>query len=222
MLTKTTTLLATAAVALIAATGMASAQPGPGYGPPPPQDNGYGPPPQDNGYGPPPQDDRYGPRDNGYGPSDRRGPPAGGYDDRGARNYYGDDCRNQNTAGGTVLGAIAGGVIGNQFGSGGGKTAATVGGVILGGIIGNKIASNMDCQDRQYAFRSYNRGLDGRIGQRYDWRDPRGHYGYFTPTREYRRHHRWCRDFEAGVWRHGRWNINTGTACRYDNGWHFM
>lgn len=232
MLTKTTTLLATAAVALIAASGTVSAQPGPGYGPPPPQDNGYGPPPQDNGYGTPPQDNGYGPspqdnrygpppRDDRYGPPDRGGPP-GGYDDRGARYDYGSDCRNQNTAGGTVLGAIAGGVIGNQFGHGGGKTAATVGGVILGGVIGNKIAGDMDCQDRQYAFHTYNRGLDGRIGQRYDWRDPRGHYGYFTPTREYRRHHRWCRDFEEGVWRHGRWNINTGTACRFDDGWHFM
>ena len=50
----------------------------------------------------------------------------------------------------------------------------------------------------------------------------RGHYGYFTPTREFRQHHRWCRDFEEGVWRHGRWVVNTGTACRFDDGWHFM
>lgn len=214
MLTKNKFLLATAAIALMAATGAATAQSG--YGPPPPQNNGYGLPPQDNGYGPPPPDNGYGP------PPDRGGPPPGGYDDRGARYDYGSDCRQQNHAGGTVLGAIAGGVIGNQFGSGGGKAAATVGGVVLGGIIGNKIASDTDCQDRQYAFPVYYRGLDGQIGRRYDWRDPRGHYGYFTPTREYRRHHRWCRDFEEGVWRHGRWNVNTGTACRFDDGWHFM
>lgn len=199
MLSKNKVLLATAAVMLMTA-GAASAQSGYGYGPPPP-DNGYGPPP-------PPNDD--------YGPAPDR------YDDRGARYDYGADCRQRNNAGGTVLGAIAGGVIGNQFGRGGGKAAATVGGVILGGIIGNKIASDTDCQDRQYAFPVYYRGLDGQIGRRYDWRDPRGHYGYFTPIREYRRHHRWCRDFEVGVWRHHQWNINNGTACRYDDGWHFM
>ncbi|MGN6517449.1 MAG: glycine zipper 2TM domain-containing protein [Rhizomicrobium sp.] len=138
------------------------------------------------------------------------------------RYYYGDDCHDQNRTAGTVLGAIAGGVIGNQFGRGGGRAAATVGGVILGGAIGNKIAGDMDCQDRQYAFRVYDEGLDGPIGRRYDWRDPRGHYGYFIPTREYRHHRRWCRDFEVGVWRHGRWNVNYGTACQYGDGWHFV
>lgn len=138
------------------------------------------------------------------------------------RYYYGDDCRDQNRAAGTVLGAIAGGIIGNQFGHGGGRAAATVGGVILGGAIGNKIAGDMDCQDRQYAFRVYDEGLDGPIGRRYEWRDPRGHYGYFIPTREYRHHRKWCRDFEVGVWRHGRWNVNYGTACQYRDGWHFV
>jgi surface antigen len=135
--------------------------------------------------------------------------------------YYGDDCRDQNTAGGTVAGAIIGGVIGNQFGHGGGRAAATVGGVFLGGVIGSKIAGDMDCEDRQYAFRVYDEALDGNIGQRYEWRDPRGHYGYITPTSDYRKHHRDCRDFEEGVWRHDAWQIQTGTACHYDDGWHF-
>ncbi|HEY5338700.1 MAG TPA: glycine zipper 2TM domain-containing protein [Rhizomicrobium sp.] len=224
MLRKTVMLLAVSALALTA--GAASAQQGgggyndpngppPGYnnGPPPPPDNG-GPPPPDN-YGPPPGP----PPGNNYGPPPGPPPPGPPPDQR---NYYGDDCRAQNTGAGTVLGAIAGGVIGSQFGHGGGRAAATVGGVVLGGVIGNKIAGDMDCQDRQYAFRTYNQGLEGNIGQRYQWRDPRGHYGYFTPTREFRQHHRWCRDFEEGVWRHGRWVVNTGTACRFDDGWHFM
>jgi len=138
------------------------------------------------------------------------------------RYYYGDDCRDQNRAAGTIGGAIVGGIIGSQFGRGGGRAAATVGGIILGGAVGNKIAGDMDCEDRRYAFDVYYQGLDGDIGRRYEWRDPRGHYGYFTPTREYRRHHRWCRDFEEGVWRHGEWVVRDGTACRYDDGWHFM
>ena len=90
------------------------------------------------------------------------------------RYYYGEECHEQNKTAGTVLGAIAGGIIGNQFGSGGGKAAATVGGVILGGALGNKIGSDIDCQDRPYAFRAYNDSFNGRVGHRYDWRGRRG------------------------------------------------
>ena len=39
----------------------------------------------------------------------------------------------------TVLGAIAGGVLGHQVGGGHGKDAATAGGAIVGGIVGNQI-----------------------------------------------------------------------------------
>jgi surface antigen len=136
---------------------------------------------------------------------------------------YGDDCRNQNAATGTVLGAIAGGIIGNQFGHGGGRVAATVGGVVLGGVAGNAIASDIDCDDRPAAFRVYNQGFEGPIGQRYDWRDDRtGHYGYFIPVREFEDGPYVCRDFREGVWRHDMWQEHTGTACREEDGeWHF-
>ena len=40
---------------------------------------------------------------------------------------------------GTVLGAIAGGVIGHQVGSGRGNDAATAAGAIVGGLVGNQI-----------------------------------------------------------------------------------
>jgi len=136
--------------------------------------------------------------------------------------YYGEDCHDQNATTGTILGAIAGGVIGSRFGHGGGRAAATVGGVFLGGMAGNQIAGDMDCDDRRYAFRVYSDGFDGPIGQRYEWRNPRGDYGYFTPTREYQDGPYLCRDFEEGVWRDGAWRIHTGTACRQDDGnWHF-
>lgn len=39
----------------------------------------------------------------------------------------------------TIAGAIIGGVVGNQFGKGNGKDAATVAGAILGGSIGNDL-----------------------------------------------------------------------------------
>ena len=43
---------------------------------------------------------------------------------------------------GTAIGAIAGGVLGNQIGKGDGKTAATVGGAVAGGAIGHQVEKN--------------------------------------------------------------------------------
>ena len=40
---------------------------------------------------------------------------------------------------GAVGGGAAGGVVGNQFGKGDGKTAATIGGVAAGALIGNAV-----------------------------------------------------------------------------------
>jgi len=133
------------------------------------------------------------------------------------RYYYGDECHDQNRTAGTIIGAIAGGIIGSQIGHGGGRAAATVGGVVLGGAAGNAIGGDIDCDDRPYAFKVYSEGFEGPIGVRHEWRHE-GRYGYFTPTREYRWHGRWCRDFEEGVWRNGHWVIKTGGACRNPDG----
>ncbi|HEV2561567.1 MAG TPA: glycine zipper 2TM domain-containing protein [Rhizomicrobium sp.] len=139
-----------------------------------------------------------------------------------ARDYYGDDCRDQNRTAGTVAGAIIGGIIGNSVGRGGGRAAATVGGVVLGGIAGNAIAGDIDCDDRPYAFRTYNEGFRGRIGERYEWRH-RDNYGYFTPEREYWRDGMLCRDFEETTYHHGREYTREGTACRDEDGdWRMM
>lgn len=40
---------------------------------------------------------------------------------------------------GAVIGGIAGGIIGHQFGAGGGNTAATIGGAVAGGLVGNQV-----------------------------------------------------------------------------------
>jgi len=40
---------------------------------------------------------------------------------------------------GTAIGAVAGGVLGNQVGGGKGKTLATVGGAVAGGVVGNQV-----------------------------------------------------------------------------------
>lgn len=135
--------------------------------------------------------------------------------ERGAY-YYGSDCSN-NAAAGTVLGAIAGGLIGSSASHGNG--GAVAGGVILGGLAGNAISSNMNCNDRRYAMNTYSQGFEGRIGQRYDWRNgDGGSYGNFTPTREYAHDGNTCRDYREAGYSNDRSYNRSGTACRHDDG----
>lgn len=58
-------------------------------------------------------------------------------------NQYGSRRgRHDSNTGGTVLGALIGGAIGNQVGSGNGRKAATVAGAVVGGVAGNRIDRN--------------------------------------------------------------------------------
>ncbi len=133
--------------------------------------------------------------------------------DRGAY-YYGSDC--SNNVAGTVLGAVAGGLIGGSVSRGNG--GAVLGGVILGGLAGNAISRNINCDDRRYAMTSYSAGFDGRIGDRHEWRNRDGGYGTFTPTREYSRAGNMCRDFRETGYSNRRSYDRTGTACRHNDG----
>lgn len=154
-------------------------------------------------------------RDDYNRPSDYRG---GGY-------YYNadadPDCRRVGNAGGTIAGAVAGGLIGGAASHGNG--VAIAGGAVLGGLVGNALTSDVECADRRYAYDSYYRGLNGDIGVRVDWRnDAYGDYGYFTPVREYNRGGYRCRDYRTVTYRHGREIVREGSACRRTDGqWYF-
>jgi outer membrane lipoprotein SlyB len=57
---------------------------------------------------------------------------------------------------GAIGGAIAGGVLGHQVGSGSGNTAATIGGAVLGGVVGHKVEQsvrNRQAAGVEYRFR---------------------------------------------------------------------
>ena len=53
--------------------------------------------------------------------------------------------------GGTIVGAIIGGALGNQVGKGNGRKAATVAGAVIGGAIGRDIDKNNGGPDRRYS-----------------------------------------------------------------------
>ena len=222
MLNKTSLLLAAAVVALSAGTAVAQddnrnhhdyrggstmTDPNqPTYG------NGYnyG---YDDGYARRERDDRF--------RSDPWHAQGGDRGDRGYQRgayYYGSDC-NDNRAAGTIIGAIAGGAIGNGLGHGNG--GATIAGVIVGGLAGNALTRDMDCSDRRFALTSYSAGFEGPIGARQDWHNGRNH-GSFTAVREYRRDGNTCRDFREDSYRGDNNYTRNGTACRHSDGnWYF-
>jgi surface antigen len=121
---------------------------------------------------------------------------------------------------GTVVGAVAGGVIGNQFGRGGGRVASTMVGAVVGGIVGNEIGRSLDARDRQLAqqaeMEAWERGASGRPQR---WRNPdNGRYGEVIPEKPYKRGGLDCRDYVHKVYINGQPQAMRGTACRNPDG----
>lgn len=121
---------------------------------------------------------------------------------------------------GTVVGAVAGGIIGNQVGKGSGRVLATVAGAVVGGIVGSEIGRRMDEHDRAMAAQAEFDALEtGESGRGRQWRNPdNGHYGEVTPSRPYKRGVADCRDFAHTVYIDGRPQTMKGTACRNADG----
>ena len=94
-----------------------------------------------------------------------------------------------------MLGAIVGGLIGNQFGHGRGRDAATLAGAALGHAVASDAANNCDAGYRSRGYRSgsyggyygYPPGISIRIGSGY-----RGGYApYYYRSNHGRRHRNW-------------------------------
>lgn len=144
---------------------------------------------------------------------------------RYSRRYtYNDDvyyreCRNSPDPAGVITGAIIGGLLGNTAGRG--NTGATLAGVIFGGAMGAALTSNMDCEDRSYAYRTYYDGFNsGRVGRNYDWHNPRNnHRGEFRVRSYYNDPYGFrCANFSQVTYVQGRSYNATGRACRQPDG----
>ncbi|MFO1169370.1 MAG: RT0821/Lpp0805 family surface protein [Hyphomicrobiaceae bacterium] len=121
---------------------------------------------------------------------------------------------------GLGVGAVAGGVIGNQFGQGTGKVLATGAGILIGGIVGSEIGRSMDEQDRHFAQEAEFQALErGQSGGSTPWRNPdSGHYGMVVPSQAYDREGQNCRDYTHTVYMSGEPQTMRGTACRNPDG----
>lgn len=118
--------------------------------------------------------------------------------------------------GGTVIGAVAGGIIGSQFGAGAGQVAATIGGTLLGGFIGNRVGAYFDQQSQIAANQAAQSAM--QTGSVQTWHTAHSS-GRVVPRKAYRtaRGHV-CRPFTTTVTMQGRTQVVHGTACKNSRG----
>jgi len=125
-------------------------------------------------------------------------------------------CQTTKEDQGRVLGAIAGGLLGNQVGGGSGRTAATIAGTILGGYIGGNIGRQMDDGDRYRAGEALE---STPTYQSSSWENPdTGNRYSVTPTRTYTAASGPCREYTTEAWIDGKRETVYGTACRQSDG----
>lgn len=170
--------------------------------PPPPGPPAFAPPP-----GPAPGWDRWRAR---YNRS---------YDLQDDRAYA--ECHNKVDPAGIFAGAILGGILGNVAGGRHDSGGATVAGVVAGGALGAALTSKMDCDDRSYAYKTYNDAFNaGRANYRYNWRNPANNdsgelyvMDYYRDEDNFR-----CAVFSNTVYMHGQREEARGRACQQPNG----
>ncbi|MDN3031028.1 MAG: RT0821/Lpp0805 family surface protein [Candidatus Tisiphia sp.] len=123
--------------------------------------------------------------------------------------------------GGTLIGGVAGGLLGSQFGKGTGQLVATGAGVLIGALVGGHIGQTMDENDRKLAQLSSQKALEtGSSGQSVEWHNPdSGNYGYVTPERAFKNDQgQYCREYTQTVVVGGKQEKAYGKACRKPDG----
>ena len=122
---------------------------------------------------------------------------------------------------GTAVGAIAGAVIGSQFGgSAGSRIAAGVAGAAIGGLLGNRIGAAMDDEDKKRAYEAQAQALEsGQSGAPVNWRNPdSGRYGTVVPGPAYQQAGNTCRQYTHTIYIEGKPQTARGAACRNPDG----
>jgi surface antigen len=121
---------------------------------------------------------------------------------------------------GTVGGAALGGLLGNQFGGGTGKTIATIAGVLIGGWAGNEVGVSLDRADRGQMYQAQSQAYTAPVGQQITWNNPQsGNSGYIQPVRDGTdASGAYCREYQTSVIVGGKKQSAFGTACRQPDG----
>ena len=122
---------------------------------------------------------------------------------------------------GIQIGAIAGGILGNQVGGGTGRVLATMVGTVAGAAIGGSIGRGMDETDRLNAAMTLE---NVRTGVSSTWVNPDTGYQYqMTPTNTYDSGTGPCREYTLDATIGGNTEQVYGMACRQaDGSWKIM
>ena len=118
-----------------------------------------------------------------------------------------------------IVGALIGGLLGHA--ASGGRTGAAVAGVVVGGAVGAALTSNLDCEDRSYAYKTYYTGFNaGRVNRDYNWRNPsNNHRGTFRVGRYYNDPDGFrCANYSQTAYIGSQRHIANGNACRQPDG----
>lgn len=133
--------------------------------------------------------------------------------------------RSNNELIGGGAGAILGGIVGAQVGSGSGRLWATGAGVLLGALVGSEIGGSLDPADRAYASNAHVEAQQAPIGRKITWNNPEsGNHGSVTPIRDgYDQSGEYCREYQQNITVGGRQETGYGTAClRPDGQWEIV
>jgi surface antigen len=123
--------------------------------------------------------------------------------------------------GGTAVGAVAGGLVGNAVGgAAGNRLAGTVIGAAVGGFLGNRIGAALDDDDKRRAYAAQMQALEsGPSGAPVAWRNPdSGRYGNVVPGPAYQVNGAPCRQYTHTIYIDGKPQTQRGTACRNPDG----
>ncbi len=128
-----------------------------------------------------------------------------------------DSRWNRQATGGTI-GAITGGWLGSQFGSGDGKVAMAAAGAVLGALAGSNIALSME--DKNAMNYAAAQAQTAPIGEPISWNNPQtGNGGAVTAVRDgYTPSGLYCREFTQDIRVGGERHVGYGTACQQPDG----
>lgn len=130
-------------------------------------------------------------------------------------------CEGHKQGAGTGIGALAGGILGAQFGKGSGKFVTAGLGALAGGLIGNSIGKSLDEHDKMMAERASQNALESSpSGTTVAWQNPdNGNSGTITPTKTYKLNNgRYCREYTQTINVGGKAEKAYGKACRQPDG----
>ena len=129
--------------------------------------------------------------------------------------------RGQKETAGTVIGGVAGAVLGSQIGGGSGRIIATAVGTLAGAMIGSEIGRSLDRADQLAMAQAEQKAHSAPIGEKIVWNNPdSGHSGSVTPVRDGRnaQTNAYCREYQTTVVVGGREQEAYGTACQQPDG----